>query len=911
MLGSETTTFTLDNMGRHLCNTFQEAVESAAEVVGGHDSLFDVIVIGGGTFGAAVAQRLFENDSTRARRILVLEAGPFVLPEHVQNTNYLNGGVPDMRTPWESHSALDYKGLLFAIGGRSLSWGGWSPELFEDETKTWPKEVMDDLRAMLFPNNERGYFWQSSDLIGVTETNDFIYGPLHVALRKQLHAGLNANPAITGLSFADLPEHPAVRYHDPATQGPINADVLRDWLGLPQGDATPEPKLRELFKLEAPLAVQSQAAPGQFPGNKFSTVPILTCSARLATAEADGIGPQGDARKRLMVVPKVNVLDLITETLADNTVRVTGVRVLDNGAEKTISLAPPQNGFDSAVIIALGTVESTRLAKLTFQQSLSWRAASRMGKNLVAHLRSNLTIRVPKKSIEQHLPATLTNALQVSALLVKGRALIEGQHRYFHFQITASGLNNLGVDSEAELFKKIPTLEHMDALLRADDTHVVITIRGIGEMCPGNPDSHIDLDPTLTENGRAKAVVSLGNAKAKPEVFPGSNQTKIDRKLWDAMDECSDKLAVLFAAGEPFEIITNEPGPKKNVISVTKNATANDLKALLPWDNRRDNLGTTHHDAGTLWMSKNAADGVTDIYGCIHDTRNCYVASPAIFPTVGSPNPMLTGVALARRTADKLSRDVLPRAKTFPAPAGWTALFDGTAASVKAWSKVGPDGTGFAHLNGELVSYGDSGLTLFFYTKKAFKDFTLKLQFRIFNPDHHNSGVYIRFAHPRHPLDAALMNRLSDAEKQAVRDNPVLRPIHSGFEVQIDDNARGDSSIDFWGIPEKDGLWRHRTGAIYNIPAGDRIWHLDRNEERWQEYDASGPKLIKDVWFEYEITAQGNLFTVKLTNTETGESKQTTRYDNTDPLRGQGPGYVGIQAYPGSQVAYRTIHIKG
>jgi hypothetical protein len=138
------------------------------------------------------------------------------------------------------------------------------------------------------------------------------------------------------------------------------------------------------------------------------------------------------------------------------------------------------------------------------------------------------------------------------------------------------------------------------------------------------------------------------------------------------------------------------------------------------------------------------------------------------------------------------------------------------------------------------------------------------------------------------------MNRLSDADKQAVRDNPVLRPIHSGFEIQIDDNARGDSKVDFWGTPEKDGLWRHRTGAIYNIPAGDRIWHLGRNEERWQEYDASGPQLIPGVWFEYEISAQGNVLTVKLTNTETGASKQTTRYDNTDPHRGQAPGYIGI-----------------
>jgi hypothetical protein len=195
----------------------------------------------------------------------------------VQNTNYL-GGVPDMRTPWLSHWALDYKGLLFAIGGRSLSWGGWSPELFEDETKTWPSEVMEELRAKTLPNGDHGYFWQASDLIGVTETNDFIYGPLHIGLRKQLREGLKGNAGITGLTFTDLPKHPAIRYHDEATQGTIDVPVLRDWLGLPSSDTTPEAELHDLFKLEAPLAVQSQAEPGQYPGNKFSTVPILTLS---------------------------------------------------------------------------------------------------------------------------------------------------------------------------------------------------------------------------------------------------------------------------------------------------------------------------------------------------------------------------------------------------------------------------------------------------------------------------------------------------------------------------------------------------------------------------------------------------------------------------------------------------------
>ena len=39
-------------------------------------------------------------------------------------------------------------------------------------------------------------------------------------------------------------------------------------------------------------------------------------------------------------------------------------------------------------------------------------------------------------------------------------------------------------DSEAELFKKIPDIDTFDAHKNATDTHVVITIRGIGEMEP-------------------------------------------------------------------------------------------------------------------------------------------------------------------------------------------------------------------------------------------------------------------------------------------------------------------------------------------------------------------------------------------------------------------------------------------
>ena len=57
-----------------------------------------------------------------------------------------------------------------------------------------------------------------------------------------------------------------------------------------------------------------------------------------------------------------------------------------------------------------------------------------------------------------------------------------------------------------------------------------------------------------------------------------------------------------------------------------------------------------------------------------------------------------------------------------------------------------------------------------------------------------------------------------------------------------------------------------------------------------QNYTA-GPALIPGVRFELEVTAQGDDYTVFLTNTQTGERKQTTAFNNTDTERGRNPGF--------------------
>jgi hypothetical protein len=326
------------------------------------------------------------------------------------------------------------------------------------------------------------------------------------------------------------------------------------------------------------------------------------------------------------------------------------VRVVDGntGQWHDVPLAQhPSGGGESVVTIALGTIESTRLALLTFKDSLAGRAAARMGKNQMAHLRSNLTIRIPRSAFPG-LPAAI-RSLQTSALLVKGKANIRGTDRYFHLQITASGLSPMGTDSEAELFKKIPDLDQIDKLLQADDQSVVVTIRGIGEMAPQNPDSKVELARFDSDAwGRPLAWVEIGDARA---ATGGSQQTQDDRALWEAMDNAADEVAVILANGHPFEILNAEGG---QTIPVAAGATPAQLKGLHPHDadsGRWDFLGTTHHEAGTLWMSDNPATGVTNEFGRIHDTTNCYVVGPALCPTSGSPNPRLTGVALGRRAA--------------------------------------------------------------------------------------------------------------------------------------------------------------------------------------------------------------------------------------------------------------------
>lgn len=464
-LTTEDTTFTHDVSGRYICNTMLEAFDSTT----GGGKPFDVIVIGGGSFGGVIAHRLFQLDSRlRQHRILVLEGGPFLIPEHVQNLPNIGDLFPEVkRLPWLSSPAtphLGFPGLAYCLAGRSLFWGGWSPQLTDSELSNWPVSVVKDLKD--------SHFLAAQRQLGTDTANDFIFGPLHDALRGRLFNGIGQVTHRFGI-------------HSPQD-------------------------------LEAPLAVVSAAVrAGTFPANKFSSMPLLMDAARKSFVESKG----NDRNKRLMIVANCNVNEL---GLTANQVSMVKTSLGD--------ITVPAGGV---VVIALGTIESMRLALRSFPNTNGL-----IGCNLMAHLRSNFTMRIPRRSLG--IPS---DRLFASSLFVKGKS----PHGHFHLQITAAAAGPNETNSEAELFRKVPDIDTLDSFDMNDES-VILTLRGIGEMTPA---------PNATAMNRVDLVVVPSGTQAAPThkaqvtLLPSST----DDLLWKDMDSATDEIASILSGNSSYDVL--------------------------------------------------------------------------------------------------------------------------------------------------------------------------------------------------------------------------------------------------------------------------------------------------------------------------------------------------------------------
>lgn len=542
------TSLGLDVLGRFVCNTWDEATASGTRS-------FDAIVIGGGMFGGYCAEKIYRLGATNGLKVLVLDAGPFLVPTHVQNLPDVGLDVPNpiypgndpgiardlvWGIPWRSN--VPFVGEAYCVGGKSLYWGGWCPRLLSSDLAAWPPTVA-------------AYLTQNYPIVeqqtGVTDRTEFIQGALYNLLLQRTTTILQGG-SISSLNSVEEP----------------------------------------------PLAVQGQSpASGLLGFDKYSSIVLLIQAAR----EAAG---QPDASRRLFIVPNAHVTKLPTTGGA-----VTSVQVAVDGAVKSLTVSAK-----CAVILALGTVESTRLALFSFPRSPGNPSQELMGRNLMAHWRSNIFVRIKRAALDPG--NTLPSTLQTGALLIRGA----GPQGLFHLQVTASA--DPGGNSDALLYTMIPDIDLLDATLANQQSGwISIGFRGVSQLIgdplsavPNSSGRWINLSPyEMDEFGVPRAYVQMSS-------------TSSEDALANTMDAAILGLANQLAGG----------------VSANLQVTSQN----------RDGLGTTYHEAGTLWTGTSASTSVTDSNGRFHHVSNAFCSDQALFPTVGSVNPTLTGLVLSRKVAE-------------------------------------------------------------------------------------------------------------------------------------------------------------------------------------------------------------------------------------------------------------------
>jgi GMC oxidoreductase len=553
------TTFSTDALGRYTCSTWQEAT-------GNGGPPFSAVVIGAGMYGAYFATKIYRRHP--GKRVLLLDAGRFLVAEHVQNLGRIGLDVPGpiwpandpgvaralvWGLPWRGN--VEFPGLAYCSGGKSLYWGGWCPRLTATDLQQWPAST-----AQYLTDN----YTDVESETGVVPATDFISGDLYLTLYNEVVAAAAATP---------------------------NIDISI-------GDHGVQPP---------PLAVQGSAPlSGLFSFDKYSSLPPLIDAVREDVRTPGG----SDANRRLFLVPLAHVIKLHA---ANGIVHTVEVEVA--GQRMSLAIQP-----GCAVILAASAVESTRLALHSFPSPL-------MGGNLMAHVRSDFTVRIRRSALPP-----VPGHVQTAALLVRGAA----PTGRFHLQLTASTSR---AGSDELLFRMVPDLDLLEQqLANTDPDWITITLRGIGEMhgttttpVPHPTTSWVNLSPfEADEFGVPRAYVHLTLQPPDTQTWRAMDQAALD--LAQAMAGSPANIQYLYDGGwQPPPFPLNRPFPE--------------------WHR---GLGTTYHESGTLWMGDDPTTSVTNPLGRFHHIQNTYACDQSLFPTVGSVNPALTGLTLAKRLAEQL-----------------------------------------------------------------------------------------------------------------------------------------------------------------------------------------------------------------------------------------------------------------
>ena len=398
---------------------------------------FDHIVIGSGFCAYAFAERTLTVNPHA--RILIIERGPFFLPQHFQNLplpyKETLGGLSET-FPWTLAAATATQppgriswqhGMVPFYGGRSIMWSAWCPRPEEDEMRGWPRAVMDAAKS---------HFTSAEDLLNVVSADQIdagrsadvvdlindtrpVYGIMQKALQERLEAGLHKI--------------------DSATRS-----------------------------MPAPLAAATGATSG-VDFAKFSTPAVLLeLTDKQAALEAQG---KGAALRMVTDCTVLSVLQQDGRATALNTNR--GVVNIGN----------------ANLVLAMGTLPPATLVLNSFPQ------VQGAGGHFSAHFITSVVARVPRKDFDF---SEQLGELELAAIYLAGKSPAGMQ---YHVQLSV--LSDRFPDKNAQKSERYaPDVVATASLaqLRSSEDYLVFVCAVLGELDESNPENHLRLsggaDPT-------------------------------------------------------------------------------------------------------------------------------------------------------------------------------------------------------------------------------------------------------------------------------------------------------------------------------------------------------------------------------------------------------------------------------
>lgn len=457
---------------------------------------FDFIIIGSGFCSLAFAERTLAKNPMA--KILIVERGPFFLPQHFQNLpipyQHVLGGLSET-FPWtlSRQTAQQPKGniqfqhgMVPFFGGRSIMWSAWCPRPTQEEMQYWPQETIDAARA---------HFESAEALLNVIPADEIDKNLdqavlNHVALQRPIYGALQKE--------------------------------LQEMLGANLNRVTSATR-----SMAAPLAAGSGEQQG-LDFAKFSTPSVML---ELAIKQSD-----------LSKAGQGSPLKMVANCIVERIHQQDGVATALETSRGVINVG------DAKVILAMGTLPPTTLILNSFPQ------VKKAGERFTSHFITSIVARIPRNDYDF---ANRLSELELAAIYMAGVNKESGMQYHVQLSVLSDKYPEKNAQKAARYMPDVVATASMEQL-RSSEDYIVFVCAVLGEMDFRNPDNFLRPNggSDATTNVTLQAVASERDLQTWDTMEHGTFQM-----LEEALSP-KGSTAVEYWHGSPDEgVWTNERPP--------------------------------------------------------------------------------------------------------------------------------------------------------------------------------------------------------------------------------------------------------------------------------------------------------------------------------------------------------------